>query len=117
MTLAARIKKRMSDLQLTQEAVANRAELSQGMVFKLVSGKSKGTSRIVQLAYALECDVEWLANGQTSPQSASVRETDSIYAQSQSPSIDELAKQIRALPLSDQKQLVLEIVEELFGKL
>ena len=116
MTLAARIKKRMSDLQLTQEAVANRAELSQGMVFKLVSGKSKSTSKIVQLAHALECDVEWLASGKTAAQSAAVRETDSTYRQSLSPSIGELSKQIRALPLSDQKQLVIEIVEELFRK-
>jgi len=115
MTLAARIKKRMLDLQLTQEAVANRAELSQGMVFKLVSGKSKSTSKIVQLAHALECDVEWLASGETSARSVNVREPSSTYNQS-SPSIEELAKQIRALPLSDQKLLVMDIVEELFRK-
>ena len=116
MTLAARIKKRMLDLQLTQEAVANRAELSQGMVFKLLSGKSKSTSKIVQLAHALECDVEWLASGKTLSRSVTVRETNSTYRQPQPLSIEELAKQIKALPLSDQKLLVIDIVEGLFRK-
>lgn len=49
MTLAKRMKKQMSELGLTQEAVANRADISQGMVYKLLSGKAKSTSKLYNL--------------------------------------------------------------------
>lgn len=64
MDLADRIRARKLDLQLSQEEIANRAGISQGMVAKLINRKSETTSRIADLAKALECSVEWLSYGQ-----------------------------------------------------
>jgi len=113
MNLANRIKKRMSELGLTQEAVANRADISQGMVYKLISGKSKSTSKIVQLAQALECDVEWLATGATTKVSSKIQEDVSAYHMSKTRHIKDLKQQIKALPVRDQKSLAMELLTEL----
>jgi len=63
MDIADRIQTRMSELNLTQEELAIRADISQAMVYKLLSRKAKSTTKIVQLADALECSIEWLAKG------------------------------------------------------
>ncbi len=116
MNLANRIRQRMSELQLTQEGVANRADISQGMVYKLVSGKAKNTSKIVQLARALECEVEWLATGQTHYKTTQTKEEKETYKASKHTIIDDLKAKIRALPASDQKALAMEIMDELLSK-
>jgi len=109
MDLADRIKLRMDDLDLTQDALANRADMSQGMVYKLLARKSLNTSRIVQLADALECDVEWLATGQTKEEAAE-------YLSSRSLKVSELKRHIKTLPASTQKAIALEIMESLIDK-
>lgn len=58
--LGRKIKRRLKDLGLTQAELSERVKLSQVMIHKLISGKSKETARIVDLARALECDPEWL---------------------------------------------------------
>lgn len=113
MTLANRMKKQMAELGLTQEAVANRADISQGMVYKLLSGKAKSTSKIVQLAYALECDIEWLATGEVPQTPHKVSENNAGYSRSKSSTIAELRKQIRSLPKREQKSLAMEIMNDL----
>lgn len=105
----------MIDLSLTQEALANRAEISQGMVYKLVAGKAKSTSKIVQLAQALECDVEWLATGVRRHTSSQVAEEPVRYPASKSALLTELKKQIRTLPVEDQKALAIDILENLIA--
>jgi len=116
MNLATRIRQRMSDLKLTQEALANRADLSQGMVYKLVSGKSKSTTKIVELAHALECSIEWLATGKTSEQTSNIMEDRDLYEVDANTHINRLKSKIRALPVRDQKALALEIMNELLDK-
>ncbi len=108
MNIADRIQQRMSTLKLTQESVANRAGISQGMVYKLVSGKAKSTSKLVELAAALECDVEWLATGITQ-----AREHGADYQKTNTLTVKQLKAQLTALPASTQKAIALEIMESL----
>lgn len=63
--LANNIKIRMNTLCITQGQLAERAGLSQVMVHKLLSGKTTETTKIVQLARALECTAEWLQFGES----------------------------------------------------
>jgi len=116
MTLADRMKKRMSELALTQEAVANRADISQGMVYKLVSGTAKSTSKIVPLAQALECDVEWLATGNLSARPNQIQEHQPSYHKSTAALKTEIKKQIKSLSVKDQKALAMEIMDELLNR-
>lgn len=108
MNMSHRIKLRMSELKLTQESVANRAGISQGMVYKLVSGKAKSTSKLVELAHALECDLQWLAIGGTE-----VREQSPHYQPQVKLSVKQLKQQLASLPKNTQKAIALEIMESL----
>lgn len=62
-TIADRILQRMTDLDLTQDALAKLAGVSQTAIHKLITGKSQRTRYLVQIARALQCDPEWLAAG------------------------------------------------------
>ena len=109
-----RIKLRMKELNLTQEAVANRADISQGMVYKLVSGKSEGTSKLVELANALECSVEWLATGVDVHRRTIMEESD-IYTITMPATKQEVKQLMQTLPLKEQKSLTLEMVNDLLS--
>jgi len=63
MDLADRIRARKLDLNLSQEEIAIRAGISQGMVAKLINRKAESTAKLPELAKALECSVEWLSYG------------------------------------------------------
>lgn len=63
-TFADRVNKRMSELGLTQQSLAERAGMSQAAVYKIASGKTKETKKITQLALALDVDLHWLATGE-----------------------------------------------------
>ncbi|MDD5272666.1 MAG: helix-turn-helix transcriptional regulator [Methylovulum sp.] len=62
-TLADRINQKMSEQRLTQQSLAERAGLSQAAIYKLTSGKTKETKKLIQLAAALNVDMQWLATG------------------------------------------------------
>lgn len=63
-----RLQKRMNELALTQEDVARIAGVSQTTVHKLLSGKSKQSRKIIEIAAALGVDPFWLSHGEsTSP--------------------------------------------------
>jgi len=108
MNMGDRIKLRMSALKLTQESVANKAGISQGMVYKLVSGNAKSTSKLVELANALECDIHWLATGKTETQ-----ELNAGYNKQSKLTVEQLKSQIASLPQNIQKDIALEIMESL----
>jgi transcriptional regulator with XRE-family HTH domain len=55
----------MDALGMTQEQLAKLAEISQTAIHKLVTGKSRETRKLSQLARALRVDVNWLANDNT----------------------------------------------------
>jgi phage repressor protein C with HTH and peptisase S24 domain len=62
-TLSENIAVRMKDLDLTQAELADKIQVSQVTISKLISGKSKSTTKIVELAAALQCSPEWLQTG------------------------------------------------------
>ena len=111
MDLADRINFQMKNLNLTQEGLAHRAEISQAMVYKLLSRKSKSTTKIVQLAQALECTVEWLATGNTNE--SSVHEEKASYPLDQVMCATDLEKQLKKLPKDQQKSIALNIMQGL----
>lgn len=61
--LSTNTRYRMKSLGLTQRELAKKANISQVTVHKIISGKIRHTSRIVELAKALECTPDWLING------------------------------------------------------
>lgn len=61
--IAENIKTRMREIGLTQNELAEKAGISQVTVHKLISGKISRTSRLIDIAKALECDPEWLSTG------------------------------------------------------
>lgn len=62
-TLADRINQKMAEQGFTQQSLAERAGLSQAAIYKLTSGKTKETKKLIQLASALNVDMQWLATG------------------------------------------------------
>lgn len=62
--LSKNIKLRMNELKLTQKELAERAGITQVTVHKLITGKIIRTSRLVELAKALECSLEWLTGNE-----------------------------------------------------
>lgn len=63
MTLAERLKNAMAEAGLTQADLADKCGISQASIQKLVSGKAKSTTFIVQISEALGVNVKWLAQG------------------------------------------------------
>jgi len=114
MDLADRIRSRMKELDLTQEALANQAQISQAMVYKLLARKSKSTTKIIQLAQALECSVEWLAVGEEIKHGT--MEDQASYKANRSLTVLELERQLKALPQKQQKRIALSIMQELMAE-
>jgi phage repressor protein C with HTH and peptisase S24 domain len=66
-TLAKRIKSRRESLFPNQTALAKAVGMQQGDISKLEAGDIQQTTKIAQLARALQCDAYWLATGIGSP--------------------------------------------------
>lgn len=62
-TLGKRVKARRLYLKLSQTQLAGLADMSQGDISKIERGDSQQTSKIAQLAAALQCNAYWLATG------------------------------------------------------
>lgn len=67
MSFADRIRKRLSDLQMSQRELAERAGVSQVAIHKLATGKTESSRKLVEIADALNCSPEWLQKGLSSP--------------------------------------------------
>ncbi|WP_435237456.1 LexA family protein [Psychromonas sp. PT13] len=65
--LSKNIKSRMKTLGLTQKQLADKAGTTQVSIHRMISGKVLKTTKIVELAKALNCDPEWLLNGIDEP--------------------------------------------------
>ena len=63
-TLAQNIRDRMEAIGMTHKELAERADISQVMVHKLVSGKVKTTGKLLNIAAALRCTAEELQYGE-----------------------------------------------------
>jgi phage repressor protein C with HTH and peptisase S24 domain len=62
-TLAQNIRDRMTAIGMTQKELAERADISQVMVHKLVTGKVQTTGKLLNIAAALRCTAEELQYG------------------------------------------------------
>lgn len=76
--LADNIRQRMIELKLTQREVADKTGLSQVTIHKLLSGKVKGTTKLLELSQALQCSPDRLLYG-VEPKSES-QDADSEYS-------------------------------------
>ncbi|MFB2800439.1 XRE family transcriptional regulator [Shewanella seohaensis] len=81
-TLAQNIRDRMEAIGMTQKELAERANISQVMVHKLVSGKTTTTSKLLDLAKALGCSAEELQYGteQSDQRSTAAVESNAVFA-------------------------------------
>ena len=66
-SFAERVKKRRTELGLSQSALAKRTKVSQGTIAQIELGLSQGTGKIVDLALALGVSPEWLLYGKNPP--------------------------------------------------
>lgn len=62
-TLAERMQNRMNDLGITQEQLAEKADISQTTVSNVLSGITKKPRNLIEIATALEVDPAWLQSG------------------------------------------------------
>lgn len=65
--LSKNVRTQMQLLKLTQKQVADLAGITQTTVNRILSGKILKTTRIIELAKALNCAPDWLLNGQGDP--------------------------------------------------
>lgn len=63
-TLASRIRDTRKSLKLSQEALAEKAGVSQSLIHKLESGESSESRKLPGIAKALEVTSDWLATGE-----------------------------------------------------
>ncbi|WP_034915650.1 LexA family transcriptional regulator [Erwinia sp. 9145] len=63
-TLASRLNIAMSTMGFTQGALAKASGVSQPTIWRLTKGEAEGSRKLVDIARALEVNVEWLANGE-----------------------------------------------------
>lgn len=68
----------MKELGLTQSKLAELAGTTQVTINRLLSGKIKKTTKIIEIAKALKCDPDWLLNGQYS--AVSIKEPSNFEA-------------------------------------
>lgn len=67
-TLAERLSYAMQLKGISQGALASEVGVAQPTIWRLVSGKAKGSTRLVDIARALSVNADWLANGRGSIQ-------------------------------------------------
>ena len=63
MNMADRIKQRMQELDINQDDLAQSVGLTQPAIYKLLSGKTKRTTRLTEIARKLGVRSEWLVEG------------------------------------------------------
>ncbi|NIG12970.1 helix-turn-helix transcriptional regulator [Pantoea sp. Al-1710] len=63
MTLADRLKAMLEERGYSQGELARRVGVTQGTVYKLVSGQAKSSKRLVEIAEALNVNAHWLLTG------------------------------------------------------
>tara|TARA_R110001606_G_scaffold92505_1_gene205696 strand:- start:790 stop:1440 length:651 start_codon:yes stop_codon:yes gene_type:complete len=82
MTIAERVKRKRTDLRLTQAELAKHVGISQQSLQKIEDGRTQNPRKLLNLAKALHCDAEWLLLGTASE----VRENTSSYTNHKNPS-------------------------------
>lgn len=70
-TLAYRLNMAMSMMGITQGALAKASGVSQPTIWRLTKGEAEGSRKLVDIARALDVNVQWLANGEGEMRGAS----------------------------------------------
>lgn len=96
MNMADRIKQRMLELDIKQEDLGKAVGLTQPAIFKLLSGKTKRTTRLTEIAKALKVSPEWLVEG-TEPMLPGATDNDQDIA--------EMVTLLKSLPISQRQSL------------
>jgi len=63
-TLAHRLNMAMAMIGITQGALAEASGVSQPTIWRLTKGKAEGSRKLVDIARALDVNVQWLASGE-----------------------------------------------------
>ncbi|HBT0025509.1 TPA: helix-turn-helix domain-containing protein [Klebsiella pneumoniae] len=63
-TLSDRVKKRRSELNLTQAGLAELSGTKQQTIHQVESGLTKRPRKLIELATALQCEPRWLLFGE-----------------------------------------------------
>ncbi|WP_233268405.1 LexA family transcriptional regulator [Pantoea sp. BAV 3049] len=63
-TLAYRLNMAMSMMEITQGALAKASGVSQPTIWRLTKGEAEGSRKLVDIARALDVNVQWLASGE-----------------------------------------------------
>lgn len=63
-TLAYRLNMAMSMMGITQGALAKASGVSQPTIWRLTKGEAEGSRKLVDIARALDVNVQWLASGE-----------------------------------------------------
>jgi transcriptional regulator with XRE-family HTH domain len=92
--LTQNLNKRAKELGMTQRELAERSGISQVAIHKLLTGKTKTTSKLNFLASALQCTAEWLENGTEGMEGGSLASTPTS-----------LSVSARKIPLLEKHQL------------
>lgn len=115
--LGHNIKIRLAELGMTQLELAEKLGFSQVMVHKLVSGKSKGTTKMVELAKALQCSPEELLYGfqvkeQPDGAVATSSEPEALLTVESHPRLAAAVRKLADLPEED-RETVFAVIESL----
>ena len=70
-TLAYRLNMAMSMMGITQGALAKASGVSQPTIWRLTKGEAEGSRKLVDIARALDVNVQWLASGEGEMRGAS----------------------------------------------
>lgn len=63
MSLAERLKMRLSEVDMSQRELADRIGMSHVAISKLINGKTETSRKLVEIAEAINCSPEWLQKG------------------------------------------------------
>jgi len=106
-TIGTRIRERRKALGLSQQLLANKAGVTQGLIGQIEAGTNKGSKHTVAIARALEVSPDWLESGR----GASTEHQIAVYQPPETPelqwllaawrSASEEAKEVARFALSD----------------
>lgn len=97
--ISERVARRMSELGLTQSALARATGLSQPSVGRFISGEVKKTTKIIELAQALRTSPEYLTGEVESPDVASANDRRDSFGAFPVQNFEEMAAERGLLPI------------------
>lgn len=100
MNMAQRIQQRMDEIGMTQEALAKLIGATQPSIYKLLSGKTRRSTRLPEIARALGVRLEWLLDG-IEPKEQKIKKEDQMFISKYLDLPEERKAAFRVLVLGD----------------